>query len=258
MSVPIERHGNPCSRVLVAARRFPAIGIEQMIRRDSDLQVVEVVRSDEELLQCAGRMKADVAVVDLELPASGGISAAVRFLVTDPKAKVIATTSEHRPDLLRRVVGAGLHGYLVSPVRHELLTSAVHCVLAGGAVFPHSLAPGAVGLRSAEERKAALKAQSLTKRERELLELLVGGYHSNGIARLLFLSRHTVRTHLYNMFSKLQVHSREEAIQFALRYELVETTVQDLVPAKNSERSTATAAEPPGRWQMSMEGLTVD
>jgi len=207
--------------------------MEQMIRRDSGLQIVDVVRSDEELLKCAGRMEADVALVDLELPASGGLSAAVRLLVKDPGVKIIVTTSEHRLELLRKVVGAGLHGYLVPPVRQEILTSAVRLVLAGGAVFPHALASGAVGLRSAEEREAALKAQSLTKRERELLELLVDGFHSNEIADLLFVSRHTVRTHLYNMFTKLQVHSRDEAIQFAHRFELIEAPDRDFEPQRS-------------------------
>ncbi|MBA2272305.1 MAG: response regulator transcription factor [Actinobacteria bacterium] len=235
MSMSFERPENHCLGVLVAARHFPARGVEQMIRRDSDLVIVDVVRSDEELLVCAGRMNADVALVDLELPTSGGLSAAVRLLVMAPEIKIIVMTSEPRIDLLRKVVGAGLHGYLVAPVGQGMLTNAVRCVLTGGAVFPHSLASSAVGLRSIEEREAALRAQSLTKRERELLALLVEGFNSNEIAGQLFVSRHTVRTHLYNMFSKLQVHSREEAIRFAVRYEL-ELPAGDFMAGNGAQR----------------------
>lgn len=227
MSMSVEQSEHHNLRVLVAARHFSAIGVERSLRRGGDLRIVDVVRSDQALRERVDQSEPDVVLIDLELPTSGGLAAAVQLIRTDSSLKVIVTASEHRMDLLRKVVRAGLHGYLVAPVEAGFLTQAIRCVVAGGAVFPHALVSGVTGLRSDEERQAMLRAQSLTRRERELLVLLVEGFRGSEIAERLFVSRHTVRTHLYNMFAKLQVHSREEAIQFAVRNEIVELSGDD-------------------------------
>ena len=213
---------NARARLLIAAEQ-PKVTVLRVVALDLGVvEVVSVVKSQEELLACAGQVHVDVVLVELELPPLGGIHAGRMLLAMRPGIKVMVLADGQRGDVARKVIEAGLHGCLRPPVGAQALTSALGCVLDGLAVVPHDLAGAAVGARSAEEREAAQRARSLTVREREILGLLVEGLRSGDIAARLFLSRHTVRTHLYNLFGKLEVHSRAEAITFAVRYDVVE------------------------------------
>ncbi len=208
--------------LLIAAEHLRATGLSLGSLPQGLVEVVDVVTSEEELLACASRVHIDVVLLDLELSPFGGIHAGRMLLGMCPAIKVIVLADGQRRDVAGKVMEAGLHGYLTPPVGSQTLTSSLGCVLDGLAVFPHDIAGAAVGARSQEEREAAQRAQRLTVREREILGLLVEGLSSDDIAGRLFLSRHTVRTHLHNLFGKLKVHSRAAAIGFAMRNELVE------------------------------------
>lgn len=208
--------------LLIAAGDPLATGLSRRSLPHGVVEVVDVVKSEEELLACASRVLIDVVLLDLELAPFGGIHAGRMLLRRCPDTKVIVLADGQRRDVARKVMEAGLHGYLTPPIGSKILTSAVSCVLDGLAVIPHDVAGVSLGARSAEEREATQRAQLLTVREREILGLLVEGLRARQIAVQLFLSPHTVRTHLYNLFTKLEVHSRAEAIRFATRYGLVE------------------------------------
>ncbi|MDQ3532899.1 MAG: response regulator transcription factor [Actinomycetota bacterium] len=209
-------------RLLIAAEQPGDSGLRMVALDPGVVEVVTVVQNQEELLACAGQGHVDVVLIELELPPLGSIHAGRMLLAIRPGIKVMVLADGQRGDVARKAMEAGLHGCLRPPVGSQTLTSALGCVLDGLAVVSHDLAGAAVGARSAEEREAAQRARSLTVREREILGLLVEGLRSGDIAAQLFLSRHTVRTHLYNLFGKLGVHSRAEAIRFAVRYEVVE------------------------------------
>lgn len=219
--------------LLIAAEHLRATDLSLGYLPRGLVEVVDIVTSEEELLACASRVHIDVVLLDLELSPFGGINAGRMVLGMRPAVKVIVLADGQRRDVARKVMEAGLHGYLTPPVGSQTLTSALGCVLDGLAVFPHDIAGAAVRARSTEEREAAHRAWSLTVREREVLGLLVEGLRSEDIAARLFLSRHTVRTHLQNLFGKLKVHSRAEAIRFAIRYELVEERGEEPLGGRN-------------------------
>jgi two-component system nitrate/nitrite response regulator NarL len=99
---------------------------------------------------------------------------------------------------------------------------AVLATLGGQAVVPHRLAARAAGARSTTERAVALMADQLTYRELDVLRLLAEGFPGDAIARKLGISRNTVRTHVQNVLTKLQVHSRLEAATLAVRHGIVD------------------------------------
>jgi len=115
---------------------------------------------------------------------------------------------------------AGFHGWVLKDGSVSQLVGSIRGVLEGRIALPPRSAQRAGKVQSPAERDAALLAQHLTRREREVLSLLVEGESSQSISHSLSLSPHTVRTHIQNILTKLGVHSRFEAASFAVRFAL--------------------------------------
>ena len=161
----------------------------------------------------------DVALVDIRVPDSGGIEAGRRIIRDHPMAKVLALTAQEDAGVLTAASQAGFHGWVLKDASVSQLVRSIRGVLEGR-IQPlrGTQRPGKV--QSPAERDAALLAQHLTRREREVLGLLVEGESSQSISSSLSLSPHTVRTHIQNILTKLQVHSRFEAVSFAVRFNM--------------------------------------
>ena len=162
----------------------------------------------------------DVALVDIRVPDSGGIEAGKRIIRDHPMAKVLALTAQEDAGVLTAASQAGFHGWVLKDASVSQLVTSIRGVLEGRIAQPlrGTQRPGKV--QSPAERDAALLAQHLTRREREVLGLLVEGKSSQSISYSLSLSPHTVRTHIQNILTKLQVHSRFEAVSFAIRFDM--------------------------------------
>jgi DNA-binding NarL/FixJ family response regulator len=160
--------------------------------------------------------------MDLGLPGDGGASVGARILAALPDTKVVAVTALHDPSAVTEVVRAGFSGYLTKDSTIDRLVASIRAILSGEVVISGRLARAATGARSEDERDALFRAQQLTAREREVLQLLAEGASSEQVADRLSVSSHTVRTHVQNTLAKLQVHSRLEAATFAVRYGIAE------------------------------------
>lgn len=163
----------------------------------------------------------DVALVDIRVPDSGGIEAGRRIIRDHPMAKVLALTAQEDTGVLTAASQAGFHGWVLKDASVSQLVRSIRGALEGKIAQPvrgTAQRPGKV--QSPAERDAALLAQHLTRREREVLGLLVEGESSQSISHALCLSSHTVRTHIQNILTKLQVHSRFEAVSFAVRFDM--------------------------------------
>lgn len=176
------------------------------------------VRGEQPGTPASGRP--DVALVDIRVPDSGGIEAGRRIIRDHPLAKVLALTAQEDAGALAAASQAGFHGWVLKDGSVSQLVGSIRGVLEGRIAQPLRGTQRPGKLQSPEERDAALLAQHLTRREREVLSLLVEGETSQSISHSLSLSPHTVRTHIQNILTKLQVHSRFEAASFAVRFEL--------------------------------------
>jgi DNA-binding NarL/FixJ family response regulator len=171
-------------------------------------------------------LEPDVALVEVSLPDAGGIEAGRRILEEHPGAKVLALTASEDAGALAAAALAGFHGCVLKDTSVAQLVGTIRAASDGRmASLPRPSVPRAVP-RSDEERDAALLAEYLTPREREVLGLLTEGESSASIARLLSLSPNTVRTHIQNVLTKLGVHSRFEAASFAVRHGVLSERVR--------------------------------
>ena len=186
------------------------------------MDVLPVATSAREGLEAARSARPDVALVDLGLPDESGIELGRKILELCPGAKVLAVTALADTHLLREAVKVGFHGYLTKDIPMARFVDSIVATINGQLVIPQRLAGPAIGAESDEERNARLLTAQLTPQEKTVLGLLVEGRPGPDIARKLTISPNTVRTHIQNILTKLQVHSRLEAAAFAVRYGLVE------------------------------------
>jgi two-component system nitrate/nitrite response regulator NarL len=185
------------------------------------LKVVGIAATADDALEQALRYRPDVVLMDLGLPGEGA-SVGARILTELPDTKVVAVTALRDPGAVARVVRAGFSGYLTKDTTIYRLVASIRAILSGDVVITDGFARAATGARSEDEQEALFRAQQLTAREREVLQLLAEGASSEQVAEKLSVSSHTVRTHVQNTLAKLQVHSRLEAATFAVRYGIAE------------------------------------
>ena len=182
------------------------------------MTVVGVATTGAEGRELVNGLRPDLILVDIGLPDESGLVAGRRILEEHPEAKVVALTALLSPAAVREAVRLGFHGYITKDTPVSRFASSLRAILDGQVVFPRRLA-SALG-RPRDDGSDLLAAQ-LTARELEVLGLMAEGLSGTNIALKLGISSNTVRTHIQSILTKLQVHSRLEAVAFALRRGLV-------------------------------------
>jgi DNA-binding NarL/FixJ family response regulator len=182
------------------------------------LEVVGIATRGKDALDLAIQTRPDIVLMDIDLPDMDGIDAGRQIADQLPGTRIVALTGLDDQDLIQEAMLNGFHGYLHKHAPTSELIDALALVGAGQAVMPQKVAQSLASNGSGAEPSRF--AGQLTARELDVLGLLVEGSDSAEIARRLFLSPNTVRTHIQNILSKLQVHSRLEAASYAVRHDL--------------------------------------
>ena len=185
------------------------------------LQVLGVAGNEKDALPMARSGQPDLVLMDLNLPDADGADVARKIMKDCPDAKVLVVTSLTNPRRVTEIIRDGFQGYLTKDTPLAQFVSAVRAAIDGQVVMPMRVARAVAGSKTEEEANAALLADHLTTREHEVLTLLASGATSEVIAEELSVSLNTVRTHIQNVLTKLQVHSRLEAATFAVKYGIV-------------------------------------
>lgn len=186
------------------------------------IQVVAVAANGAAALEAVASHRPDLVLMDLGLPDRSGLAVGAEIVEQWPGTKVVALTALDDTRAVKEAMRSGFHGYVMKDIPAAKFVDVVRATLGGQAVVPHRLAARAAGVRSTNERSVALMADQLTYRELDVLRLLAEGLPGEAIARKLGISRNTVRTHVQNVLTKLQVHSRLEAATFAVRHGIVD------------------------------------
>lgn len=160
-----------------------------------------------------------VALMDIELPGQSGIEGVKRIKEVSPTSKIIMLTVHGDSDRIFEAICAGASGYLLKSASAEEVLDAVDGVLRGRAPIDGRIARKM--LKMFQHIAAPKGEYDLTDREQEVLELLVDGLTKRQIAERLVVSFHTVDTHIRNIYAKLHVHSRSDAVAKALRERLI-------------------------------------
>ena len=166
----------------------------------------------------------DLVLMDINMPVMDGIAATEELKKLYPQIKVVMSTIFDEEDFLLRAILAGANGYLLKDEKPRRIHEAVDEVLAGGAPMSSAIANKALALIRfgvSAERPEEVVDYKLTKRELQILEQISTGLAYQDIAENLNISPSTVRKHIENIYQKLQVHSKVEAVQLAMKKRLI-------------------------------------
>jgi NarL family two-component system response regulator LiaR len=182
-----------------------------------DMELVGEAESGEEALQLCAEVQPDVILMDLVMPGMGGAAATKGIRESNPHVQVVALTSFQQEDLVQNALQAGAISYLLKDVSADELAQAIRSAHVGRP----TLAPEAAQALLHAASQPQKLGYDLTKRERQVLPLVVEGLNNNEIAERLTISRSTVRFHVSNILSKLDAANRAEAAALAVKYNLL-------------------------------------
>jgi DNA-binding NarL/FixJ family response regulator len=210
---------NPIRVVLADDHAVVREGTRQLLEREPDIQVVGEASDGNEAIRLVETTQPRVVVMDVRMPGMGGVEATKIIKERFPTVEVLVMTAHDDDEFVFTLLEAGASGYLLktSPVKE--LIRAIHEVSEGqSALDPHIARKVVRQFTGASSRQKQQEAyEALTEREQEVLELLAEGKTNKEIAESLIISDRTVQTHLSNVFSKMNVGSRTEAVLEAIR-----------------------------------------
>jgi two-component system NarL family response regulator len=203
-------------------------GLQMVLEQEPDIEVVGEASDGSEAVEVAAETLPDIVLMDVRMPKRGGIDACTAIHDVAPSTKIIMLTISDEEADLYDAIKAGAMGYLLKEISIEEVASAIRAVNGGQSLISPSMASKlltefAAMVKKTDDRQQ-VPAPRLTDREMEVLKLVAKGLNNRDIAKQLFISENTVKNHIRNILEKLQLHSRMEAVVYAVREKLLEIT----------------------------------
>jgi NarL family two-component system response regulator LiaR len=207
-------------RVLIADdHAFVREGTRRILEQEKDIDVVAEASDGEEAFRLSVDLKPDVVLMDISMPKLDGIEATKKIKEQNPSIVILILTAYDDDQFIFSLLEAGAAGYLLKSVHGREIVEAIRAVYAGESVLHPSVARKVLNrfgqIRDKPQKKESF--EELSDREMEVLKLVTKGLSNKDIADELFLSIRTVQGHLGNIFNKLMVSSRTEAVVRALK-----------------------------------------
>jgi DNA-binding NarL/FixJ family response regulator len=188
-------------------------GIAVLLQAAAGFEVVGEATSGEEAVALAEQVQPDVILMDIHMPGLNGIEATRRILHTSPHIRILMVTMSEDDASMFAAMRAGARGYVLKDAQKDDMLRAIRAVGRGEAIFSPAVATRLIDFFAAPRPMLPPQAfAELTDREREILDLIAQGHSNPEIAAQLVLSPNTVRNYVSNIFSKLQVVDRAQAI----------------------------------------------
>lgn len=194
-------------------------GTRKIIEQEPDMEVAGEANDGREAIELVSKLKPHVALMDIAMPKINGIEATKQIKVRYPTTAVLILTAYDNDQYILSLLDAGAAGYLLKNVSGSDLVNAIRAVHAGEAVL-HPVIARKVFARLSRPGEASgetVPPRDFSEREVEILKLAAKGMSNQEIAETLFLSRRTIQAHLVNIFRKMDVGSRTEAVLQALK-----------------------------------------
>ncbi|MBI4259975.1 MAG: response regulator transcription factor [Actinobacteria bacterium] len=201
-------------------------GLQMVLEQEDDIEVVGEAADGAEAVTQAQDLMPDVVLMDVRMPKRSGIEATEQIRDLLPHAKILMLTISDEETDLYEAIKAGASGYLLKEISIEEVADAIRSVWAGQSRISPSMASKLLSEFAAMSKRAderqQLPAPRLTEREMDVLRLVAEGLNNRDIAERLFISENTVKNHIRNILEKLHLHSRMEAVVYAVREKLLE------------------------------------
>jgi DNA-binding NarL/FixJ family response regulator len=173
-------------------------------------------------VELAAALKPDIVVLDLTMPELNGLEAARKIISVNPTVRVLILTAHESEQLVREVLSAGAQGYVLKSDAGRILIAALQALLDGRSFFTSNVARMVLDGYLRSESRDASTPETLSAREREIVQLLAEGNSNKDIARALKISVKTTETHRSNIMRKMGFGSLPELVRYAIRNKIIE------------------------------------
>jgi len=199
-------------------------GLARLLELEPDITIMSQVASGREVLEKLKNQTVDVVIMDITMPDMDGVEATTVISQQYPDVKVLVLSAHEDRDSLFAAIDAGAKGYILKDTEPEELARAIRVVAAGGSIVSPSVTPQLLqGVRDMgyDPSEAERQRLNLSDREIEILRQLATPKSPAQIGRELFISTKTVQNHISNIYRKLDVNSRTEAVMTAMEFGLI-------------------------------------
>lgn len=201
-------------------------GLQIVLEDESDIEVVGQAADGNEAVEKAQELMPDVVLMDVRMPRRSGIEATQQIKDLLPHVKILMLTISDEEADLYEAIRAGASGYLLKEISVDEVADAIRSVSQGQSRISPSMASKLLAEFAAMSKRAEERPQlpppRLTDREMDVLRLAAQGLNNRDIAKQLFISDNTVKNHMRNILEKLHMHSRVEAVMYAVREKLLD------------------------------------
>ncbi len=204
-------------------------GIKKVLELEPDMRVIGEAADGEETIKMAQDLRPDIILLDINMPKINGLEVTKRLSLSPSRSKIVILTINDDETYVLEIIKAGAAGYLLKDIESGMLVKAIRTVYRGETFIYPTLANklfGQLNGQDGDERDISRlqerhKEERLTYREIDVVELVCKGMSNQQIANKLFLSEKTVKNHLTNVFRKLNVNDRTQAVLYAIKNKLV-------------------------------------
>jgi DNA-binding NarL/FixJ family response regulator len=206
--------------LIVDDHEFFRNGLKMVVNRLKYAQVVGEASNGKEFIELQKEKKADLVLLDLQMPIMNGIEASALAIKEFPELKIVILTMFDDEEYIDKMMDIGVHGFLLKNITKELLDQALQSISAGNTYYSPELW-SYFGKKFSEQKKDKKTDLQFTKREKEILQLICDGLSNKEISEELFISERTVIGHKSNLLSKTNCKSTISLLSFAIKNKLV-------------------------------------
>jgi len=203
-------------------------GLQMVLAQEPDIDLIGEAGDGAQAVSQAADLLPDVVLLDIRMPKRSGIEACAGIKEVVPSSRILMLTISDEEADLYDAIKAGASGYLLKEISTDEVSAAIRAVAGGQSLISPSMASKllhefASMIKTRDEREQ-VPAPRLTDREMEVLRLVARGMNNREIAKELYISENTVKNHIRKILEKLQLHSRMEAVVYAVREKILEIT----------------------------------